>query len=121
MPTPDRIEALIALVERGEYVEALERCYAEDATMRENGDPPRVGLPTLIAHERGMLAAFEKVQARCLRPVWVDADDVVIHWLFEFATAEGKTIRLEELARQHWQGDRIAEERFFYDPAQLRT
>ena len=26
---------------------------------------------------------------------------------------------LEELAHQRWRGDRIAEERFYYDPAQL--
>jgi ketosteroid isomerase-like protein len=120
MPTRNQIEALIALVERGAFVEALERCYADDASMQENGEPPRVGLPALIAHERGLLAAFEKVQARCVRPVLADGDQVVIHWVFEFATGDGKTIRLEELARQRWQGDRIAEERFFYDPVQLR-
>jgi hypothetical protein len=26
---------------------------------------------------------------------------------------------MEELAYQRWEGERIAEERFFYDPAQL--
>jgi hypothetical protein len=27
--------------------------------------------------------------------------------------------RIEELAYQHWEGRRIAEETFFYDPGQL--
>jgi hypothetical protein len=27
--------------------------------------------------------------------------------------------RIEELAYQRWEGERIAEETFFYDPAQL--
>jgi hypothetical protein len=34
--------------------------------------------------------------------------------------ATGRTRRLDELARQRWQGDRIVEERFYYDPAQLQ-
>jgi hypothetical protein len=27
---------------------------------------------------------------------------------------------MEELAHQRWRGDRIVEERFYYDPAQLK-
>jgi hypothetical protein len=120
MPTSDRIEELIARVERGEFVEAIEEFYTDDATMQENGEPPRVGRAALVANERLVLAAFEKTRARCLRPVFVHGDDAVLHWLFEFTTADGKAIRLEELAHQRWQGDRIVAERFYYDPGQLR-
>jgi len=120
MPSQDRIEDLISRVERGEFVEAIEEFYAEDATMQENLGAPRIGLAALVANERRVLAAFEKTQARCVRPIFVQGDHVVIHWLFEFATADGKAIRLEELAHQRWRGDRIAEERFYYDPVQLQ-
>jgi ketosteroid isomerase-like protein len=120
MPSAERVEELIARVEAGEFVEAIEACYAEDATMQENGQPPRVGREALVANERQVLAAFEKTRARCVQPVFVSGDQVVIRWLFEFSTASGATIRLEELALQRWRGDRIAEERFFYDPMQLR-
>jgi hypothetical protein len=56
MPTPERLRDFIATCERGEFVEALEQFYADDATMRENGEPPRVGLPALIENEKRMLA-----------------------------------------------------------------
>src|SRR2546422_5780662 len=115
MPTADRIEGLISRVERGEFLEAIEEFYAEDATMQENRQPPRVGRAALLANERRVLAAFEKTRARCVRPILAQGDHVVIHWLFEFSTADGKTVRLDELAHQRWQGDRIAEERFYYD------
>lgn len=49
MPTQDRIEDLIARVEHGEFVEALQEFYAEDASMQENLDAPRVGLAALVA------------------------------------------------------------------------
>ena len=120
MPTADRIEALIARVESGEFVAAIEEFYAEDATMQENLGAPRAGLAALVANEKRVLAAFEKTRARCVRPVFVAGDHAVIHWLFEFSATDGRTLRLEELAHQRWRGDRIAEERFYYDPVQLQ-
>jgi len=120
MPSAERIDGLIAQVEAGAFVEAIEAYYADDATMQENGAAPRVGRTALVDNERRVLAAFEKTRARCLQPVLVSGDHVVIHWLFEFS-ANGKTVRLDELALQRWRGDRIAEERFFYDPVQLRS
>lgn len=120
MPSAERVEGLIAQVEAGEFVEAIEACYADDATMQENGAAPRVGREALVANERRVLAAFEKTRARCVRPVLVSGDHVMIHWLFEFSTQDGKTVRLDEVALQRWRGDRIAEERFFYDPVQLQ-
>jgi len=119
MPSRERVASLIKRVEEGRFVEALQEFYTEDATMQENGQPPRVGREALVANERQVLAAFDKTRARCVQPVFTSGDQVVIRWLFEFSTASGATIRLEELALQRWQGDRIAEERFYYDPIQM--
>jgi hypothetical protein len=44
---------------------------------------------------------------------------VVIRWIFEFVGLDGTARRLEELAYQRWEGELIAEEQFFYDPAQF--
>jgi ketosteroid isomerase-like protein len=44
----------------------------------------------------------------------------VIHWTFVFTRIDGRSFRMEELALQRWRGDRVAEERFFYDPEQTR-
>ena len=50
----------------------------------------------------------------------VDGDLVVIRWTFDMTDAAGVTRRLEELSLQRWVGDRIMEERFFYDPSAAR-
>ncbi len=50
--------------------------------------------------------------------VLVDGDRVAIRWIFQFDWLDGTRTRMEEIARQRWEGDRIAEEIFFYDPAQ---
>jgi hypothetical protein len=88
--------------------------------MQENESEPRRGREALAANERAVLARMRSVTSRCVRPVLVAGDRVVIRWIFEFETLEGATRRMEELAYQRWEGDLIVEEKFFYDPAQLQ-
>ena len=121
MPSREAIEGLISLVEKGQFIEALEKYYAEDAVTTENMGEARRGRETLIANERGVMAAFPTIRSRCVRPYFIDGDRVVIRWQFEFVPASGPTRRMDELVYQLWRGDRIVEERFFYDPAQMRA
>jgi len=120
MPTRTSVARFTKMVEDGQFIEAMEKFYAPDATAQENNDPPRVGLPALLAHERKTLATFGRAHARCLDPAVIDGDRVVIHWLFEFHHPSGAVVRLDELAYQRWRGERIVAERFLYDPRQLR-
>ena len=50
----------------------------------------------------------------------LDGDVAVIRWTFVFTRMDGTSFRMEEIAWQRWRGERIVEERFFYDPAQLQ-
>jgi hypothetical protein len=118
IPT-ELLERFIAMVESNDHVGAIERFYGENATMQENDMLPRVGRDALVANERKALARMRSVSSQCVRPVFVNGDHVVIRWLFEFETLAGTRIRIDELAYQRWDGERIAEEKFFYDPRQL--
>jgi len=53
-----------------------------------------------------------------VRPIFVNGDRVVIRWIFRFQWPDNSVTRIEELAYQRWEGERIAEEQFFFDPAQ---
>ena len=119
MPSRERVAALIKRVEEGKFVEALQEFYTEDATMQENGQAPRIGLKKLIEHERGVMAAFKEIRTLPVKTWLIDGDNVIINWVFEFTRSDGTGFRMDELALQRWRGDRIAEERFYYDPAQL--
>jgi ketosteroid isomerase-like protein len=120
MPTLATLEAFIAAVERGDHAQAIEDYYAEDASMRENQAEPRRGRAVLVAHEREALERTASVVSACVRPVLVNGDHVVIRWTFDFAGKDGRRMRIEELAWQRWEGERIAQEEFFYDPAQMK-
>src|SRR5688572_23902068 len=114
MPSAETLEAFIATVERNDHVEAIERFYTLDASMQENDKPPRVGRDTLVENERQALARMLELRSTCIRPVFVDGDRVVIRWLFEWKRPDGTAVRLDELAYQRWEGELIAEEKFFY-------
>ena len=120
MPLAETLEKFIALVEENAHVVAIEQFYTIDATMQENQSPPRIGRDVLVANERRALAKAKSVKSHCVRPVFVNGDYVVIRWIFEFVAHDGSITRIEELAYQRWDGERIAAEIFFYDPAQLK-
>jgi len=119
MPSAETLEQFIALVESNAHVEAVERFYTADASMQENQSAPRVGRDSHAANERRVLARAKSLSSTCVRPVFVSGDKVVIRWIFQFEWHDGTVTRIEELAYQRWVGERIEEETFFYDPAQL--
>jgi hypothetical protein len=119
MPSRETVEAFAALVTSGQYVEAIEGYYTEQASMRENGAPPRVGRAVLAEGERRTMAHFAAIDCEQLGPALIEGDRVAIRWRFTFTPGEGKASTLDEIAWQSWEGDKIAEEIFFYDPAQL--
>ena len=120
MPSAETLERFIARVEQNAHAEAIEEFYAEHGAIRENQSLPRVGRAALVDGERRTLARVRSMQSTCVRPVLVSDDTVVLRWIFEFNWLDGTTTRMEELAYQRWEEEKIAEEQFFYDPAQRR-
>jgi hypothetical protein len=120
MPKPATLQRFIAAVERGSHADVIAEFYTESASMQENEQPPRVGRDALVANERNVLARSRGVRSQCVGAPLIDGDRVVIRWVFEFDWLDGSTTRMEEIADQRWDGERIAQEKFFYDPAQMR-
>jgi hypothetical protein len=118
VPTEETIERFVARVESNAHDQAIAEFYTEDASMRENHAEPRRGRDQLVAREQALLAKAKSVTSECVRPFFVNGDRVVIRWKFRFLWLDGSVTEMEEIAYQRWDGDRIAEEQFFYDPAQ---
>jgi len=118
VPTTETLERFIRRVEENAHAEALEEFYTEDASMQENQATPRVGRDAHIANERSVFSRVQSVTSKCVRPAFLNNDRVVIRWIFHFEWLDGTVTDMDEIAYQRWEGDRIAEEKFFYDPAQ---
>ena len=120
MPSRERVEAFIAHVVSGDHVGAIREFYDEDATMQENRAARRVGREALMRHEAEALSRMASIVSELLEPPLIERERVAIHWRFTITSTEGATAVLDEIAWQLWRGDKIAEEVFFYDPAQLQ-
>jgi ketosteroid isomerase-like protein len=118
MPSHETLQRFVALVELNKHVEAVEEFYTEHSTMQENQAIARVGREAHAASERRVLSRTKSLTSECVRPIFVNGDRVVIRWKFRFEFQDGSVMQMEELAYQRWEGERIAEETFFYDPAQ---
>lgn len=121
MPSPETLNRFIARVLEGAHAEAIVEFYTVDSCMRENQHPPRIGRDANAARERATLSRVKSVKSSCMQPVLAQGDTVVIRWIFEFEDLDGRKSRLEELAYQRWEGELIADEQFFYDPAQFKS
>ena len=86
--------------------------------MQENQSAPRVGRANLVKGEQKVMERAKSLTSTCVRPALLQGDHVVIRWIFRFEWQDGSRTVMEELAWQRWEGERIAEETFFYDPAQ---
>jgi hypothetical protein len=120
LPSRERVAAFIAAVVGGDHVGAIADYYHESASMQENLQPPRFGRSVLMAHETKVLQRT-KMHTHPNPLYLVDGDRVVINWTFDATGKDGVTRRLNELALQRWEGERIAAERFVYDTASAWT
>jgi hypothetical protein len=121
MSIRENVEKLIDLVQRGEFLEAIEKFYAADGSMQENTQPPRLGLPALLEGERKALARFKILHAHRAESYVVEGNRAAINWIFEITEQSGKRYLLDEIAYQEWRDGKIIKERFYYDPAQRLT
>lgn len=119
MPSRATLEAFAAMVESNDHVGAIKQFYAEDARTIENHNPPRVGRDVLAAREQAVLDSVASVRTTRLKPLLLDGDHSAICWRFEFTGRDGRVRAMEEVAWQRWDGEKIAEEHFFYDPKQM--
>lgn len=119
MPDKQVLDNFLTMVLSGRHDQAIAEYYAEDCAMQENLGEIRRGREQAVAREKATLARFKEVRTTVVSPVFVSGEHVVIHWIFEFVREDGKVMRIEELAQQRWENNKMAEERFYYDPKQM--
>jgi len=119
MPTLDRVKAFIARVEALDHLGAISDFYHPDAAMQENFGPRREGMEALLAGEAAALKRMGGPPANTCRRFAIDGDTVFINWIFQMGPGEPRRA-FDEISVQTRRDDRIAEERFYYDPGQMK-
>ena len=112
------VDHLVALVEQGRMLEAIQTYYGDDVAMQENLDAPTVGLAPNIERERAFFGSLRSVKFRAAS-VLVEGNRAAINWIFDYTTADGQRYRLDQVALQTWRDGKVTHERFIYDTATL--
>jgi len=86
------VEDLIAKVVGGKALEAFDRYYADDVTMQENDQSPRIGKAACRAFEESFLSKIKAVRTY---------------------VCDG-TLNMSEVAIQEWSNGKVVREKFVY-------
>lgn len=118
MSIKPQVDHLVALVEQGRMLEAIQTYYGDDVAMQENLDVPTVGRAANLERERGFFESLRFVRFRAAS-VLVEGNRAAINWIFDYTTADGQRYRQDQVALQTWRDGKITHERFIYDTATL--
>ena len=112
----EQFATLTHLIQSGQTLAAMERFYADDVTMQENENLPRVGKAGCLDHERRMLAGVTTMTAQLLNQAINDETGVVFsEWTYAFTDLSGQRFSLTEVSVQQWNKELIQTEKFYYN------
>ena len=117
MSRRERVQELISYVEQGRIVEAIDEFYADGVVMQDNNNAPTVGKAANREREQAFGGSIAQVHENRAESFLADGDSSAIHWLLDYTDTGGRRWRLDQIAYQTWDGDRIIRERFYYDSA----
>ena len=116
-----QLEALVRefaeLLSQGRSIAAMERFYAPEVSVFENRELARAGKAKCLQFERDALASQPAAPRFKLGKLAVNesAGHAFLEYVVRFRSADGRPMRLEEVAVQTWDNGQIVEERFYYE------
>ena len=126
IPQSDLLDMQRTFVERcakGEFVEAMEEYYAEDAYQIEKGDGTRrEGRANMVAFEKDFLTQVEVFHGVDIGPVSVAADDgkgngvTMAEYTIKADMRDGSKFWPEQVQVSEWKNGKIVALRYFYNP-----
>jgi len=106
-------EALNSRLEAGHFMDAFERFYAENVSMQENEEQPRLG-KALNREQCGQFVHTFPDLRLTVQSVAYGPHHSVQEVLFNYTTANGKAVAYTEVAIRHWNEGLVQQERFYY-------
>lgn len=100
----------------GRALEAFDELYADEVSMRENGEDPIRGKEANRKREEEFFGSISELHELSLVSSAVGNDVSLSEWVFDVTFEDGNRKRLEQTAVRRWKDGEVVEERFYYDP-----
>jgi ketosteroid isomerase-like protein len=105
------------MIGQGKLLEAFDKYYHNDVVMVEASGEVRKGKEANRKFQNEFLETIKEVHGSGLKSVAAnDKDDITMveSWM-DVTMKDGNRSKMEEVAVQKWQGDKIIHERFYYN------
>jgi hypothetical protein len=117
MSIESHVNDLLAMVGKGQMLEAFEKYYAEDVVMQENNEPPRVGKKVNREFEIQFLGSIEAMHGGDVKNIAINEKTgvaMIQSWMDVTMKGAGR-YQMEEVAVQQWKNGKIVHEKFYYN------
>lgn len=106
---------LNAMIQNGEILAAFEKFYSDDVIMQENSEPPHNGKAANRVREQAFVDSVARVHGITLINSAVNGDVAFSEWVFDVTFREGTRTQLAQASVRRWKGDKVVNERFYYN------
>lgn len=98
----------------GKAMEAFEELYADDVTMQENSEPPRVGKAACRDYEYKFFEMLETFHGATCTNVAVEGDVSYSEWWNDLTLKGMPRLAYTQITQRRWKDGKVIAERFFY-------
>ncbi len=112
-----QVSEMYQIIGQGKMLDAFEKYYHDNVVMIEATGETRKGKDTNRKAEKEFLASVKEMHGGGVTGITSDEENgitMVESWM-DVTFLDGRHIIMEEIARQKWEGDKIIEERFYYN------
>ena len=117
----EKAKELQAMIGQGKSLDALEKFYHDDVVVIDGTSPARNGKAEQRAAVEGWFKMVKEMHGGGVGAITSDEENGITtaeSWV-EITMQDGNRMKMEEVAVQKWQGDKIIHERFYHSiPAQ---
>lgn len=117
MTLKEKAQDIYMMMSQGQMREACEKYYHDDVVVKDGLMEVRNGKAAQLAAIDGWLKSLKEMHGGGVDSVAVDEDNsiVMIESWFDGTFQDGNRMKMTEIAVQKWDGDKIVEERFYYN------
>ncbi len=106
---------LNTMILSGQLLEGFEKFYAEDCTLQENSEEPRVGKDTNREFEKAFIDSIEEFHGAELLASAVSGDVSFSEWAWDVTFKGAGRVLMAQVSVRRWKDGLVAAERFYYN------
>jgi hypothetical protein len=109
------VDQLNQMILEGKILEAFDKFYAPEVIMQDNDYPARVGFDMCRQFEEAFVNGLTEFRGSKVVDTLISDGIAVVEWWFDYTHKEWGDRNYTQVCVQRWKGDKIIEEKFYYN------